>query len=285
MPAHVGPKVAAAPPLIARGPIVEARAAEPDGDPARPAQVDQPATPSPCLPVPCATAQGTSSFEGPASNGRRRPDPTEEPVPRPDKVAKVDEVKQELTGAAATLLTHYRGLSVTELAELRRTLRETDAELRVVKNTLARRAAADAGIDGLDELLVGPTGLVFCAEDPVGPAKALQAFAKDHPALVLRGGYLDGEVLDESAATRLADLESRDELLARFAGLLYGALANTARLLQAPLEQQARLIQALIDAGGAAGDAGAPDVEAAAVAETEAGAAEADAEPGDPDES
>jgi large subunit ribosomal protein L10 len=200
-------------------------------------------------------------------------------VPRPDKVAKVDEVKQDLAGAAATLLTHYRGLSVTELAELRAKLRESKAELRVVKNTLARRAAADAGIEGLDELLVGPTGLVFCAEDPVGPAKALKAFAKDHPDLVLRGGYLDGEVLDEVEATKLADLESKDELLAKLAGLMYGALANTARLLQAPLEQQARLIQALIDAGGAA-----PGGEAAAetaAADTDAPATEAAAETGD----
>jgi ribosomal protein L7/L12 len=171
-------------------------------------------------------------------------------VPRPDKVAKVAEVKDDLTGAAATLLTHYRGLSVKELAELRAKLRETHAELRVVKNTLARRAAADAGIDGFEELLVGPTGLVFCAEDPVGPAKALKAFAKDHPDLVIRGGYLDGEVLDEVAAAKLADLASREELLATLAGLMYGALANTARLLQAPLAQQARLFQALIDDGG-----------------------------------
>jgi large subunit ribosomal protein L10 len=183
-------------------------------------------------------------------------------VPRPDKVAKVAEVREDLTGAAATLLTHYRGLSVKELAELRAKLRETHAELRVVKNTLARRAAADAGIDGFEELLVGPTGLVFCAEDPVGPAKALKAFAKEHPDLVIRGGYLDGEILDEAAAVKLADLASREELLATLVGLMYGALANTARLLQAPLVQQARLIQALIDDGGptAAGQATAAAV-------------------------
>jgi large subunit ribosomal protein L10 len=181
-------------------------------------------------------------------------------VPRPDKVAKVAEVRDDLTGAAATLLTHYRGLSVKELAELRAKLRETHAELRVVKNTLARRAAADAGIDGFEDLLVGPTGLVFCAEDPVGPAKALKAFAKEHPDLVIRGGYLDGEVLDEAAAVKLADLASREELLATLVGLMYGALANTARLLQAPLAQQARLIQALIDDGGATGSGEAPTV-------------------------
>jgi large subunit ribosomal protein L10 len=204
-------------------------------------------------------------------------------VPRPDKVAKVAEVKDDLTGAAATLLTHYRGLSVKELAELRARLRETHAELRVVKNTLARRAAADAGIDGFEELLVGPTGLVFCAEDPVGPAKALKAFAKDHPDLVIRGGYLDGEVLDEVAAAKLAELASREELLATLAGLMYGALANTARLLQAPLAQQARLFQALIDDGGPtpSGEAASEAAAETPDAETLADASDAAPEAGD----
>ncbi len=170
---------------------------------------------------------------------------------RPEKVAKVEEVRNDLSGAAATLLTHYRGLSVTELAELRARLRETSAEMKVVKNTLTRRAAAAAGFDGLDELLEGPTGLIFCAEDPVGPAKALKAFQKDHPELIVRGGYLDGEVLDGEATLKLAELSSREELLAKLAGLMEGALSNTARLLQAATEKQARLLQALVDAGGA----------------------------------
>jgi len=171
-------------------------------------------------------------------------------VVRPEKLAKVEEVRADLTGAAATLLTHYRGLSVTELAELRARLRDSNAEMKVVKNTLTKRAAEAAGIGGLDELLEGPTSLVLCAEDPVGPAKALKAFAKDHPELIVRGGYLDGEVLDGEAALKLAELESREELLAKLAGLMQGALSGTARLLQAATEKQARLLQALIDAGG-----------------------------------
>lgn len=171
-------------------------------------------------------------------------------MPRPDKVAKVDEVRQDLTGAAATLLTHYRGLTVPQMAELRVKLREANAEMRIVKNTLTKRAAADAGIDGLQDLLVGPTGLVFCAEDPVGPAKAIKAFQKDHPELLFRGGYLDGEVLDEDQALGLADLDSREDLLAKLAGLMEGALSGTARLLQAATEKQARLMQALVDDGG-----------------------------------
>ncbi|MEX2486854.1 MAG: 50S ribosomal protein L10 [Nitriliruptoraceae bacterium] len=175
---------------------------------------------------------------------------------RPDKVAKVDEVSEQLTNAGATLLTHYRGLSVSEIGELRRALRDANAQMHVVKNTLVRRAADKAGIDGLDEMLVGPTALIFCEEDPVGAAKALKTFAVDHPGLVVRGGYFDGAVLDETEAIRFADLESREDLLSKLVGLMHGALANTARLLQAPIEQQARLLQALVDAGGAPG---APD--------------------------
>jgi large subunit ribosomal protein L10 len=174
-------------------------------------------------------------------------------VARPDKVAAVAEVTQNLNDSAATLLTHYRGLSVPELQQLRAELRKANASYRVIKNTLSRRAMAEAGIEGLDEMLEGPTGLVFCEQDPVGPAKALKAFAKDHPDLLVRGGYLDGEVLDEAQTIQLAELDSHEDLLAKLAGLMHGALANTARLLQAPIEQQARLVQALIDAGGAPG--------------------------------
>lgn len=176
---------------------------------------------------------------------------------RPDKVAAVDEVKRNLNGSAATLLTHYRGLSVAELQQLRRELHKANARYRVIKNTLSKRAITEAGFDGLEELLEGPTALVFCDEDPVAPAKALKAFAREHPDLVIRGGYLDGEVLDDQAAARLADLASREELLAELVGLMHGALANAARLLKEPLERQGRLLQALVDAGGAAGEKGA----------------------------
>jgi ribosomal protein L10 len=135
---------------------------------------------------------------------------------------------------------------------------QSNAELRVVKNTLAKRAVADAGIEGLDDLLEGPTSLVFCADDPVGPAKTLKKFSKDHPDLVIRGGYLDGAVMDAEETSRLADLASREELLAKLAGLMQGALAGFARLLQAPLAHQARLIQALIDDRIAKGESAPP---------------------------
>jgi large subunit ribosomal protein L10 len=204
--------------------------------------------------------EGAFSCQADLLGARGGTDEPEEHVARPDKVAAVDEVKQNLVDSAATLLTHYRGLSVPELQQLRVELRKANASYRVIKNTLSRRAMADAGIEGLEDLLEGPTALVFCEQDPVGPAKALKAFAKDHPELLVRGGYLDGEVLDEGEAIKLADLASREELLAELAGLMQGALTNTVRLLQAPLEQQGRLMQALIDAGGA----GAEESEEAA---------------------
>ena len=186
---------------------------------------------------------------------------------REDKVAEVAEVRDRIGASAATLLTHYRGLSVKDLAELRRELRQANAELRVVKNTLAKRAAADAGVAGLDDLFEGPASLVSCAEDPVGPAKALKRFAKDHPDLVIRGGYLDGSVMDAEETVRLADLASREELLAKLAGLMQGALSGFARLLQAPLSQQARLMQALVDDRAAKGEtADAPAAEEAPAA-------------------
>lgn len=169
---------------------------------------------------------------------------------RAEKVAEVAGVRDDFSSSAATLLTHYRGLTVKELAELRGALRAANAQMRIVKNTLARRAVADAGITGLDDLLTGPTGLVFCQDDPVGPAKALRAFAKNHPQLEIRGGYLDGAVLNEAEARALAELQSREELLAVFVGLMYGALANTARLLQASTQKQAQLLAALAADGG-----------------------------------
>ena len=181
---------------------------------------------------------------------------------REDKAAVVSEVRDRVAGSAAMLLTHYRGLGVKDLSALRTALRDADADLRVVKNTLAKRAVAEAGVEGLDDLFEGPTGLVFCDSDPVGPAKALKAFAKDHPELIVRGGWLDGAVLDATEAMRLADLASREELLAKLAGLMQGALAGMARLLQAPLAHQARLLQALADKGGAGGGTGGEDAAA-----------------------
>lgn len=168
----------------------------------------------------------------------------------PAKVAVVDRVSEQMSVAAATLLTDYRGLTVTELAELRVELRKANATYEVVKNTLTRLAAKKAGMDGLDEMLVGPTAIVFCADDPVGPAKALKAFAKTHEELVVKGGYLDGAALTAAEAMQLAELASREELLATMAGLMQGTLSGFARLMNAPLAGMARAMGALEGDGG-----------------------------------
>lgn len=173
---------------------------------------------------------------------------------RPEKVAVVEDVRQRLTGATATVLTEYRGLSVSELAQLRADLRTSDAEYRVVKNTLARIAARDAGIEIPDETLTGPTAVTFCASDPVAAAKVLRAFSRTHPALVVKGSVFEGRFLDAAETLRLADLESREELLARVAGLFQTLLAQPARLAQANLSKAARLLQALADKKSASGE-------------------------------
>ena len=166
-------------------------------------------------------------------------------MPRPDKVAVVEEVRQRLSESTAAVLTEYRGLSVDDLAELRNRLRESDASYRVVKNTLTRLAVRDAGVDIPDDLLIGPTAITFCAGDPVAAAKVLRAFSREHPELVIKGGLLEGRLLDAAETTRLADLASREELLARLAGLMEAVIAQPARLAQASLTKFARLLAAL----------------------------------------
>ncbi|MDP8931624.1 MAG: 50S ribosomal protein L10 [Actinomycetota bacterium] len=183
---------------------------------------------------------------------------------RPDKVAVVERVREDLSQNPATLFTEYRGLTVAGLADLRRQLREAGARYVVVKNTLARIAAREAGYEGLDDVLTGPTALAVCEQDPVGPAKAMRRFAREHPELVVKGGILEGRVVDASTAQRLADLESREELLGRLAGLMYVLLAQPVTLLQAPLTQLARLMSALEDKGasGASAEGAATSEEA-----------------------
>jgi large subunit ribosomal protein L10 len=167
-------------------------------------------------------------------------------MPRAEKAAVVDEVRERIQGSTATLLTEYRGLSVAQLRALRLQLRTVDAEYRVAKNTLVRIAARDAGMDVPDEVLVGPTAITFCAGDPVATAKVLRAFARTNPALIIKGGIFEGEVLSAEATLQLADLASREELLARLAGLFEAVIALPARLAQANLVKMARLVAALI---------------------------------------
>lgn len=163
---------------------------------------------------------------------------------RAEKQAAVAEIVESFNDAAGAVLTEYRGLTVKELQDLRRSLGE-NADYAVVKNTLAKLAATEAGISGFDELLTGPTAIAFITGDVVEAAKGLRDFAKTNPALVIKGGILDGKQLDAKEIAKLADLESREVLLAKLAGAMLASLSQTVYLLNAPLAQAARLAGAL----------------------------------------
>ncbi len=163
---------------------------------------------------------------------------------RPDKVATVAELADELRGSTAIVLTDYRGLSVKQLTDLRRSLGET-ATYAVVKNTLTKLAAEEAGVEGLDEHLVGPSAITFVKGDPVVAAKGLRDFARAHPALVVKGGVVDGAPVSAEQITRLADLESREVMLSKLAGAMKASMSRTASVLAAPLSKTASLVDAL----------------------------------------
>jgi len=167
--------------------------------------------------------------------------------PRADKVAVVKQIVAKLTDAEAVFVTEYRGLSVAQLAGVRDALRPSEAEHVVYKNTLAKLAIRETGLDSLDELLVGPTALTFVKGDVAGAAKALRVSAKTLPALVIKGGVLGETALSADDVKVLADLPSRDELLAMFAGALQAPLVKTAGLLQALPRNFAYGLSALID--------------------------------------
>jgi large subunit ribosomal protein L10 len=200
-----------------------------------------------------------------------------------DKATAVADIAEQFTGSTATLITEYRGLTVANLAELRRSLAGS-ATYAVAKNTLIKRAASQAGVEGLDELFAGPTAIAFVTGEPVDAAKAIKKFAKDNNALVIKGGYMDGHPLTVAEVERIADLESRDVLLAKLAGAMKGNLAKAAGLFSAPASQVARLAAALQEkkAAEAPAAAAAPAAEAPVEPAAEAPAdpaAEAPAEP------
>jgi len=161
-----------------------------------------------------------------------------------DKATTVADIAEQFKGSTATLVTEYRGLTVANLAELRRSLAGT-ATYTVAKNTLIKRAAAEAGVEGLDELFAGPTAIAFVRGEAVDAAKVIKKFAKDNKALVIKGGYMDGRALTVTEVEKIADLESREVLLAKLAGAMKGNIAQAAGLFNAPLSQFARLAAAL----------------------------------------
>ena len=161
-----------------------------------------------------------------------------------DKATAVAEITEQFKSATATVVTEYRGLSVANLSELRRSLSGT-ATYTVAKNTLVKRAAAEAGIEGMDELFAGPTAIAFVTGEAVDAAKAIKKFAKDHKALVIKGGYMYGHALTVAEVESIADLESREVLLAKLAGAMKGNMSKAAALFVAPASQMARLAAAL----------------------------------------
>jgi large subunit ribosomal protein L10 len=197
---------------------------------------------------------------------------------RPDKTAAVAELANEFRTSEGAVLTDYRGLTVKQLQELRRVLGD-NASYAVVKNTLTKIAAQDAGIAGFDDLLVGPTAIAFIKGDAVVVAKGLRDFARANAPLVIKGGILDGKTLSVAEIGRFADLESREVLLGKLAGALLASLQNAVSLFNAPVAQVARLAAALqakaeSDPSVLAGGAGEPAPEPAAdVAEPEAASA------------
>ena len=160
------------------------------------------------------------------------------------KDASVAELTKNFEDSTAVLLTEYRGLTVAQLKELRNSIRQ-DAEYAVVKNTLTKIAANKAGISTLDDELKGPSAIAFVHGDPVAVAKGLRTFANAHPLLVIKGGFFDGNPLTADEVNKLADLESREVLLAKLAGAMKASLTKAAYLFNAPLSKAVRTVDAL----------------------------------------
>ena len=184
---------------------------------------------------------------------------------RPDKVTAVAEIAEKFRGASASVVTEYRGLSMAKLTTLRRSLGE-GTTYRVAKNTLVQRAAEDAGVEGLEQMLVGPTAIAFITGEPVDATKTIRDFAKTNQGLVIKGGFMDGRALTVTEVNQLADLESREVLLAKLAGAMKANLSKAAGLFAAPASQVARLAQALADKR--AEEEGGSDVAAAPAEDT-----------------
>ncbi|HTW99708.1 MAG TPA: 50S ribosomal protein L10, partial [Acidimicrobiales bacterium] len=179
-------------------------------------------------------------------------------APRPEKVAVVEDVRSRLSASSAAILTEYRGLHVSHMAELRRALAPIGGSYKVYKNTLVRRAAEETGFGALSALLEGPTAIAFVDGDVAAVAKVLREFSRTHPALVVKGGLIGTSLLDSRGAQALADLPSREVLLAQIAGALAAPMQKFAALLAAVPQKMAYGLKALIDARVAAGEAPPP---------------------------
>ena len=187
---------------------------------------------------------------------------------RPDKAAAVAELTEDFRTANATVLTEYRGLSVTSMKQLRRALGST-TKYSVVKNTLTKIAAKDAGVDLSPDLLQGPSAVAFIKGDPINAAKSLRDFAKENPFLIIKGGIYEGKAITTAELMELANLESREVLLAKLAGAMKGSLAKAARVFDA-LRIKMEAGAPVVAAAPVVVEAPAAPVEAAVVEEAAA---------------
>jgi large subunit ribosomal protein L10 len=170
--------------------------------------------------------------------------------PRPEKIAAVAAVRERLTSSRGALLTEYRGLDVAAMAGLRRSLREADGEYKVYKNTLVRFAVREAGLEGLEAMLEGPTAIAFADGELSDVARVLRDFSRSHPGLVVKGGLLGGDLVTAAEADTMASLPPRDVLLAQVAGALAAPLSKLAALLEALPRNLAYGLAALVDQRG-----------------------------------
>ena len=192
-------------------------------------------------------------------------------MPSTKKIERVAELKEQIDGSTALLLTEYRGLTVSELTELRKSLREGGASFSVIKNTLMRRALEQTDAAELGTLFDGPSAVAFVQEDPVAAAKSVTAAAKKFPALVLKGGFVEGRLLNAEEARSLADLESREVMLSKLAGLMKGEMSRAAAVFQATQARFLSLLEAFKAKLPEEPEAeAAPEVEAAPEAEAAA---------------
>jgi large subunit ribosomal protein L10 len=192
---------------------------------------------------------------------------------QPAKVATIDEVKTRIASSTTAVVTEYRGLTVAQISTLRRQLRTLGADYKVFKNTLVRRAIAGTDVESLSEFLVGPTAIAFVDGDVSAVAKALRDFARETPKLIVKGGVVNGKTLSMKDLSALADLPSRDVILAQIAGLLASPLRTMAGLLKAVPQNFAYGLSALIESKG--GTPAPAEVKVEEVAETPAGVEEA----------
>jgi large subunit ribosomal protein L10 len=213
-----------------------------------------------------------ASFRVVHIEGSTVPQTTREP--RAEKVAVVEEVQARLDDASAAILTEYRGLPVSEMENLRRALRAAGGEYKIYKNTLVRRAVQDGSYQALESLLEGPTAIAFVRDDVAAVAKVLRDFSRQNPALVVKGGLIGSSLFDARAAQALADLPSREALLAQIAGLLAAPMQRFASLLAAVPQRMAYALSALVEQRQAAGETLAAPAEQASEPAAEVAQAE-----------